>query len=109
MKGLKQQEEDVPVLEEEKTNGKPPAEDGADAAGSDREDDDLTQKIEELEAEETRESRRKRKRVNKERKKLQDRLNLKMVLKGDEGPREEGDEMFKLAAVDAEKVSSDHC
>lgn len=65
--------------------------------------DDLSKQISELQAEEERESKRKRKRVNKERKKLQDRLNLKMVLKGDEGPRDEGEEMFDLKKVDSAK------
>ncbi|CAG2066271.1 unnamed protein product, partial [Timema podura] len=49
--------------------------------------------------EEARELKRKKKRTNKERKKLQDRLNLKMVLRGDEGPRLEGDDMFALNQV----------
>nr|CAD7206547.1 unnamed protein product [Timema douglasi] len=49
--------------------------------------------------EEARELKRKKKRTNKERKKLQDRLNLKMVLRGDEGPRLEGEDMFALNQV----------
>ena len=62
----------------------------------DRDLEDLSNKISELKEEEARELKRKKKRTNKERKKLQDRLNLKMVLRGDEGPKLESDDMFQL-------------
>ncbi|XP_063226148.1 pre-rRNA 2'-O-ribose RNA methyltransferase FTSJ3 isoform X2 [Bacillus rossius redtenbacheri] len=65
----------------------------------DKELDDVSKQIEQLQEEERRDLKRKRKLVNKERKKLQDRLNLKMVLRGDEGPQLEGDEMFSLSQV----------
>ncbi|XP_067013298.1 pre-rRNA 2'-O-ribose RNA methyltransferase FTSJ3 [Anabrus simplex] len=65
--------------------------------------DAISQQIIELKEEEVREEKRKRKRVNKERKKLQDRLNLKMVLKGDEGPKLEGDDMFALEQLASKK------
>ena len=66
--------------------------------------EDLSNKISELKEEEARELKRKRKRTNKERKKLQDRLNLKMVLRGDEGPKLEGDDMFQLKQIADKKV-----
>nr|CAD7431371.1 unnamed protein product [Timema monikensis] len=59
----------------------------------------VAKQITELQEEEARDLKRKKKRTNKERKKLQDRLNLKMVLRGDEGPRLEGEDMFALNQV----------
>ncbi|PSN31054.1 pre-rRNA processing protein FTSJ3 [Blattella germanica] len=61
----------------------------------DQEMEDLSNQISELQEEEIRDLKRKKKRVNKERKKLQDRLNLKMVLRGDEGPKLESDDIYE--------------
>uniref|UniRef100_A0A182IM35 Putative rRNA methyltransferase n=1 Tax=Anopheles atroparvus TaxID=41427 RepID=A0A182IM35_ANOAO len=60
----------------------------------------LDKEIASLKKEEQRDSRRKRKKTNKERAKLNERLSLKMVIKGDEGPTEQSNEAaFKLADV----------
>lgn len=65
---------------------------------------DLSQQVSELQEEEAQALKRKRKRANKERKKLQDRLNLKMVLRGDEGPKLERDDMFRLQQIESSKA-----
>jgi AdoMet-dependent rRNA methyltransferase SPB1 len=69
-----------------------------------RDMEDLSRQISELQEEEARDLKRKRKRTNKERKKLQDRLNLKMVLQGDEGPKLERHDMFQLKQIESSKV-----
>lgn len=65
----------------------------------DLEDEAIKKKIAELRAEEVKELKRKKKKALKERRKLNERLNLKMVHKNDEGPKLEGDDMFKLSQV----------
>lgn len=69
----------------------------------DRDIEDLSRKVSELQQEEVQDLKRKRKRTNKERKKLQDRLNLKMVLRGDEGPKLERSDMFQLKQIESSK------
>lgn len=42
---------------------------------------------------------RKRKQLNKQRQKLAEKMNLKMVLKGDDGPILESNDMFQLSDI----------
>ena len=65
----------------------------------DLEDEQIRKQIEELKEEEVRELERKRKKANKERQKLNERLNLKMIHKGNEGLILEGDNMFSLKEI----------
>lgn len=64
------------------------------------EDQELQQQIEELADEEMKELKRKRKKTSKAKAKLQEKMNLKMIIKGDEGPREETEpDMFNLNLI----------
>lgn len=54
--------------------------------------------------EKRREIKRKRKRVNKERAKLHEKLNLKMISKNDEGPKEEIPAMFSITQIKSKQV-----
>ncbi|RVE42665.1 hypothetical protein evm_012694 [Chilo suppressalis] len=63
------------------------------------EEEDVDDKIAELQDEERRLTKRKRKQLNKQRQKLAEKMNLKMVLKGDGGPIMESNDMFQLSSI----------
>ncbi|KAL0117324.1 hypothetical protein PUN28_010286 [Cardiocondyla obscurior] len=65
----------------------------------DLEDEAIQKQISELREAEAKESKRKKKKANKERQKLNAKLNLKMIHKNDEGPKLEGDDLFKLNQI----------
>ncbi|XP_055378508.1 pre-rRNA 2'-O-ribose RNA methyltransferase FTSJ3 [Condylostylus longicornis] len=66
--------------------------------------EELEKQIAELTEEERKEAKRKKKKMLKERAKLNEKMNLKMVIKGDEGPRDEGDDgVFVLKDITNEE------
>ncbi|KDR11689.1 pre-rRNA processing protein FTSJ3 [Zootermopsis nevadensis] len=105
-KAIKQvKTENKPENDEKTTGNEEKEEEKKDESEEDEHDlEELSRQVSELQEEEVRALKRKRKQTNKERKKLQDRLNLKMVLRGDEGPKLERDDMFQLTQIESSKA-----
>lgn len=91
----KEPDEDVQNLPDEATKVPPMSQEELE----DLEDEQIRKQIEELREEEARELKRKKKKADKERQKLNERLKLKMIHKGNEGPVLEGDDMFSLKDI----------
>lgn len=67
--------------------------------------DDAVKAAEELELSKLQEAKRKKKKILKERRKLHERLNLKMIIKDDEPIIDEDRELFALSQIKNPKVN----
>lgn len=101
----KLKEEFYPAVVEEEEEAAGPAKPVTEEEKEEVELEEMEKFIGDLKLEEDREEKRKRKRANKERAKLDQKLALKMVIKGDSGPQETQDEnIFNLREIKNKKV-----
>ncbi|XP_071450021.1 pre-rRNA 2'-O-ribose RNA methyltransferase FTSJ3 [Hetaerina americana] len=101
VKEEKTESEEVEVKSEEDLELK-------DLEEEEKEIEQISSQIKELEVEEMRNAKRKRKHMLKEQRKLRDKMNLKMVLRGDEGPQlneniDPEDSLFELKMLKKKK------